>query len=104
MGESGEEGLWIDGEQTTDHPPARGMLSLQELGGLVDRGEVETVLAVFPDMYGRLMGKRFTGDYFLEAVAAGAMHACDYLLACDMEMEVIPGYGYTSWKSGFGDF
>jgi glutamine synthetase len=91
-----------------DHPmddqPARGMLTLQELGGLVDQGEIETVLSVFPDMYGRLMGKRFTAPYFLEEVAAGGMHACDYLLACDMEMDVIEGYRYTSWKSGFGDF
>jgi glutamine synthetase len=32
------------------------------------------------------------------------MHACDYLLACDMEMDVIPGYQYTSWETGYGDF
>jgi glutamine synthetase len=32
------------------------------------------------------------------------MHACDYLLACDMEMEAIPGYKYTSWETGYGDF
>jgi glutamine synthetase len=94
-----------EGDQPMDEDkPARGMLTLRELGGLVDQGEIETVLAVFPDMYGRLMGKRFTGDYFLEAVAEGGMHACDYLLACDMEMDVIQGYQYTGWQSGFGDF
>jgi glutamine synthetase len=84
--------------------PVRGMLTLDELGGLVESGEIETVLAVFPDMYGRFMGKRITASYFLESVAGHGMHACDYLLACDMEMDVIPGYGYTSWETGYGDF
>src|SRR5688572_26159402 len=82
----------------------RGLLTSKELGTLVERGEIETVLAVFPDMYGRLMGKRIMGAYFLEEVAEHGMHACDYLLACDMEMEAIPGYKYTSWETGYGDF
>ena len=82
----------------------RGMLSRKELGGLVERGEIETVLTVFPDMYGRLMGKRINGGFFLEQIADDGMHACDYLLACDMEMDVIPGYKYTSWETGYGDF
>lgn len=82
----------------------RGMLSLDELAELVERGEIETVLAGFPDMYGRLMGKRINGGFFLEQTADGGMHACDYLLACDMEMAVIPGYRYTSWETGYGDF
>jgi glutamine synthetase len=83
---------------------ARGMLTSKELENLIDRGEIETVLAVFPDMYGRLMGKRILGSYFVEEVAKSGMHACDYLLACDMEMEAIPGYKYTSWETGYGDF
>ena len=33
-----------------------------------------------------------------------AMHACDYLLACDMEMDPVPGYRFTSWETGYGDF
>jgi glutamine synthetase len=82
----------------------RGMLTPKDLEDLAESGEVETVLAVFPDMYGRLMGKRIMAPYFLEQVAAGGMHACDYLLACDMEMDVIPGYRYTSWETGYGDF
>ncbi len=86
------------------HKPVRGLLSRRELVDLVERGEIETVLTVFPDMYGRLMGKRITGHYFLEEVADGGTHACDYLLACDMEMDVIPGYRYTSWETGYGDF
>jgi glutamine synthetase len=31
------------------------------------------------------------------------MHVCDYLLACDMEMDPTPGYAFTSWKTGYGD-
>ena len=82
----------------------RGMLTREELSDLVESGEVETVLAVFPDLYGRLMGKRILGGYFLEEVADGGMHACDYLLACDMEMDAVPGYRYTNWETGYGDF
>jgi glutamine synthetase len=82
----------------------RGMLAHGEMGELVERGEIETVLAVFPDMYGRLMGKRITGPFFVDEVAGHGMHACDYLLACDMEMEAVPGYKYTSWETGYGDF
>ncbi len=84
--------------------PVRGMLTQRDLNDLVERGEIETVLAVFPDMYGRLMGKRINATYFLDEVAGHGMHACDYLLACDMEMDVIPGYKYTSWETGYGDF
>ena len=36
-----------------------------ELKRRADAGEIDTVLAVFPDIYGRLMGKRFDADYFL---------------------------------------
>ena len=32
------------------------------------------------------------------------MHACDYLLACDMEMDPVPGYDFASWEKGYGDF
>jgi glutamine synthetase len=81
----------------------RGRLAVEELRELVSRGEIETVLAVFPDLYGRLVGKRFSGDYFCSHVLEEGMHACDYLLACDMEMDPVPGYRFTSWASGYGD-
>ena len=50
------------------------------------------------------MGKRLVGRFFVESVAAHGMHACNYLLACDMEMDPVPGYRLTSWESGYGDF
>src|SRR6267143_1512936 len=40
----------------------------------------------------------------VESVARHGMHACNYLLACDMEMDPVPGYRLTSWESGYGDF
>jgi len=82
----------------------RGMLSVKELQKLVAEEKIETVLTVFPDIYGRFMGKRITGDYFVNDVLDGAVHACDYLLACDMEMDPVPGYAFTSWQDGYGDF
>ncbi len=81
-----------------------GRLGEQELARQVEAGEIETVLAAFPDLYGRLMGKRLVGRYFLESVAAHGLHACNYLLACDMEMDPVPGYALTSWEAGYGDF
>lgn len=81
-----------------------GRLTQEELQRLTERGEIETVLTVFPDLYGRLMGKRFVARFFLQSVAGHGMHACNYLLACDMEMDPVPGYRLTSWESGYGDF
>jgi glutamine synthetase len=80
-----------------------GMLTRDELARLVENGEIETVLTVFPDMYGRLMGKRMTGSFFVKSVADHGMHTCDYLLACDMEMDPVQGYDFTSWEKGYGD-
>jgi len=82
----------------------RGMLTLDDLRKKVEQGEIETILTVFPDIYGRLMGKRITGEFFLESVAQHGMHACNYLFTVDMEMEPIPGYRYANWELGYGDF
>lgn len=82
----------------------QGRITLDELKRLIADGEIETVIAVFPDMYGRLVGKRFVAQYFLDDIAGHGMHACDYLLACDMEMDPVPGYAFTSWAKGYGDF
>ena len=82
----------------------RGKLDTESLERLVTQEQIDTVLAVFPDIYGRLMGKRITGRFFVDTVLQEALHACEYLLACDMEMEPVPGYAFTSWASGYGDF
>ncbi len=41
----------------------------------------------FPDHYGRLMGKKLDADYFLSNVHKDGTHACNYLLACDINHE-----------------
>jgi glutamine synthetase len=73
------------------------------LEALIRRGLVDTVLTVFPDHLGRLMGKRVVGRYFLDHVLHEGVHACIYLLTVDMEMEPLPGFRLTSWERGYGD-
>lgn len=80
------------------------MLTLDALNGLVESGDVETVLMVFTDHYGRFMGKRFDAEFFLEDAADHGTHGCDYLLTVDMEMEPVPGFAFANWERGYGDF
>src|SRR5712691_232602 len=80
-----------------------GRLDLRSLDALVRRGEIDTVLTVLPDGYGRLMGKRIVARHFLEHVARDGVHACIYLFTADMEMEPLPGFKLTSWERGYGD-
>ncbi|WFR99513.1 glutamine synthetase family protein [Rhizobium tumorigenes] len=69
----------------------------------VAEGRIDTVLACQVDMQGRLMGKRFQAEFFLES-AWKETHSCNYLLATDMEMETVSGYASTSWEKGYGDY
>ena len=82
----------------------RGMLTLDELAALVEAGEIETVAVMFADHYGRLMGKRFDAEFFIDDGADHGTHSCDYLLTVDMEMEPVPGYQFANWELGYGDF
>jgi glutamine synthetase len=71
---------------------------------LKDAG-IDTVVVAFTDMQGRLLGKRYHVDFFLEEVEAGhEAEGCNYLLALDMEMDPQPGYAMASWARGYGDF
>ena len=80
-----------------------GHLDRKTLESLVRKGEIDTVLTVFPDGYGRLMGKRLTARHFLEHALDDGVHACIYLFTVDMEMEPLPGFTLTSWERGYGD-
>src|SRR6266542_1971781 len=80
-----------------------GLLTLKELKEAVSTGDIDTVVACFPDMQGRLVGKRFHALYFLEG-AHEETHGCDYLLANDIDMEPVPGYAAANWEKGYGDF
>ena len=81
-----------------------GMLTSQGIGRPRSAaGEIDTVIACFPDMQGRLIGKRFQAEYFLDS-AHVETHGCDYLLANDIDMEPVPGYAAANWEKGYGDF
>lgn len=82
----------------------KGMLSLEQLVERVKEETIETVIVAFTDHYGRMVGKRFDADFFLESIAQVGTHSCDYLLTTDMEMEPIPGYQFANWELGYGDF
>jgi glutamine synthetase len=85
----------------TEH--SRGMLSIEELARLVGGDEIETVVVGFTDHYGRLNGKRYDAEFFVEEIAGHGTHGCDYLLTTDMEMEPVPGYRFANWELGYGD-
>ena len=80
-----------------------GNLPFEELKKRVSSGEIDTVLACLVDMQGRLMGKRFQAEFFVES-AWEETHSCNYLLATDLEMDTVEGYAATSWAAGYGDY
>ncbi len=80
-----------------------GLLSLDNLKSHVGAGEIDTVLVCLVDMQGRLMGKRFHAQHFLDG-AWEETHCCNYLLATDLEMATPDGYAATSWEDGYGDY
>ncbi len=75
----------------------------QELEAKIRSGEIDTVVMAFPDLQGRLAGKRTTGRFFLDSVADAGTENCDYLIACDMDYNPVPGYRFTSYETGYGD-
>ena len=79
-------------------------MNQKTLKQLIERGEIHTVVVAFPDVLGRLVGKRFTADFYLSQVAAHGTHACNYLLAVNMEMDPQDGFQVANWESGFGDY
>ncbi len=80
-----------------------GNLTIDALKAAVSGGEIDTVLACIVDMQGRLMGKRFHAQHFLNS-AWEETHCCNYLLATDLEMYTVEGYAATSWQGGYGDY
>jgi glutamine synthetase len=80
-----------------------GMLTLAELKTEVAAGSIDTVVAAMVDLQGRLIGKRFHAEFFVNG-GYEETHGCNYLLGVDIEMEPVPGYKATSWEKGYGDF
>ena len=85
-------------------PKQRGLLNEKTLSQQVASEEIETVIVAFTDHFGRLMGKRFDAEFFVDQIARHGAHGCDYLLTVDMEMEPVPGYRFANWELGYGDF
>jgi glutamine synthetase len=79
-------------------------MNLQALKSKIAKGEVDTVITVFPDVFGRLIGKRFTAKFFLESVANHGTHCCNYLLTVNLDMDPMEGFQVANWEKGFGDF
>ncbi len=75
-------------------------LTISKLKKMVESNEIDTILVVFPDYFGRLMGKRVTASYFLKSKQ---FYCCDYLLSASMEMEPREGFKMASWEKGYGD-
>ncbi len=80
-----------------------GNLTLDALKAAVKSGEIDTVIAAGIDMQGRLMGKRFHAQFFVDG-GWEETHCCNYLLTVDMEMNTVQGYKSSSWQTGYGDY
>ena len=85
---------------STRHPR---LLTIKDLQGLIDDGEIDTVIVAFTDMQGRLQGKRLHAQYFADVVIDHGTEGCNYLLSVDIDMNTVDGYAMSSWEKGYGD-
>ncbi|NCX60689.1 MAG: glutamine synthetase, partial [Actinobacteria bacterium] len=74
-----------------------------ELRDAIHRGDIDTVVMAFPDLQGRLVGKRTSGTFFLQQVEEHGTENCDYLIATDFDDVAVPGYKFASYDLGYGD-
>ena len=79
-------------------------MNLQALKAAVRAGSIDTVIVGLPDPFGRLVGKRFRADVFLDSIAHHGTHGCSYLLTVNLDMDPLEGFKVASWDAGFGDF
>ncbi len=83
---------------------ASGKIGIDELAGLVAADAIDTVVTAICDMQGRLVGKRVTGQFFVDHCRAHGTHLCTYLLGADMEMNTPDGFSLMNWETGYGDY
>lgn len=79
-------------------------MTLTELKAKVKAGVIDTVLVGFPDPFGRLVGKRYRADFFLQECVESGTHGCSYLLTVNLDMDPLDGFKVANWDAGFGDF
>ena len=77
-----------------------GIFTLEKLNDSIKKGEIDSIILAFPNHLGQLMGKRYTGEYFLENNHA---NCCDYLLTLNIEEDPLHGFKLASWDKGYGD-
>ncbi|MFM1761196.1 MAG: hypothetical protein RL478_806 [Actinomycetota bacterium] len=78
-------------------------MTRDELAVAINSGVIDTVIMAFPDMQGRMVGKRMTGWFFLQDVADHGTENCNYLIATDMDDTALPGFAFASYDQGYGD-
>jgi len=78
-------------------------ISHDQLVADIKTGTIDTVLAVFGDHAGRLIGKRTDGEFYPDVVHEDGTENCDYLIACDLDNTPIPGFRWASYDQGYGD-
>ena len=78
-----------------------GRLSRDHLEESIRRGEIDTIITVFPDLYGRLIGKRITGRFFLDEVAEMPSDVQVKLLRVLQEKQLTPLGSTTPIKVDF---
>ena len=80
-----------------------GMLTLETLPHQIHSGDIHTVVVAFPDLQGRPVGKRVTGRFFLDHVAAPRHRGLRLPPRLDVDIEPLPGYEFANWETGYGD-
>src|SRR5215217_1204285 len=98
-GAPGSEAMDAPGKDNPLRLPAA--LGQEVVTRLAQEREIDTILVCMCDMQGRLAGKRLTARHFLQAPNE-PVHACDYLLGVDLEMQLVAGLAATGWDRGFG--
>ena len=67
-------------------------MTIADLTAKIKSGEVDTVVVAMTDMQGRLTGKRIHGEFFLDEVLKHGTEGCNYLLAVDVDRNIVDGY------------
>ncbi len=94
----------MNNEKSSQSAGVAGMMTLDELRQQVKKGEINQVVMSFPDMYGRLLGKTFDVEFFLESAAENGTHVSNSLLMCNMGMGFQLDYANISRVRPRADF
>jgi glutamine synthetase len=84
-------------------PATRVVKNFDDLRSLVNEGAVTTVMLAAPDLQGRLKGKQYGADYFLDHVTENGAAVCGYVFATDWDMRALDGFAIASFDTGYGD-